>query len=101
MVRIKIGDYEKKLDNIDECWINQTINGYRKEKIPLSVHVIFEEGSLNMVLSAPPPKSSFIRKPRGAEIQICNLWNEVGLNNPEFTGGNLIAFIKQLKKILR
>lgn len=34
------------------------------------------------------------------ESEILNLWKQMRLSNPEFQAGTLIAFLKQLRKII-
>ena len=101
MIRIKIGEYEKSIDKVDKRWINQTINGYRKDGISVCVRVIIEQGSLNMTLSTPTCScgSGGDRKPNTQEKAVFDLWDKRGLNTPEFNGGDLISFLAQLKRM--
>jgi hypothetical protein len=40
------------------------------------------------------------KPPNKLEELIFNLWDHYGLNSKKFTGGNLIAFLQRLKKLL-
>ncbi len=40
------------------------------------------------------------RSPRPQEREIFDLWDKHGLNEADFPGGPLVAFIKQLRKFL-
>jgi hypothetical protein len=102
MIKIRIGEAERDLNSASESWINQQINRRRKDGLSVCVRVIVKEGDLDMILSTPTCASSGGggRPPRPREQTMFNLWNKRGLNEPDFTGGNLIAFLKQLKHIV-
>jgi hypothetical protein len=54
---------------------------------------------LNMALSSAgcPQSATGGRPPSRQEKEIFDLWEKRGLNGENFHGGNLIAFLKQLK----
>ena len=102
MIKIRIGNDEIELANADENWINQQINQRRADGQTVCVRVIINEGDLNIVLSTPTCGASGggSRPPRPREKEVFNLWNQRGLNDTNFTGGKLVAFLKQLKHLL-
>jgi len=102
MIKIRIGEEEKVLGSVDESWINQQINRRRADGLTVCVRVIVKEGELDMILSTPTCEASGGggRPPRPREKTVFDLWNQRGLNDADFTGGNLVAFLKQLKHIL-
>ncbi len=102
MVKVIIGEVEKELGSTDESWINQQINRRRADGQSVCVRVIVEEGDMNMMLSTPTckPSGGRGRHPRPNERTILSLWNQAGLDKHDFTGGNLTAFLKQLKHII-
>ncbi|OGP92306.1 MAG: hypothetical protein A2156_15470 [Deltaproteobacteria bacterium RBG_16_48_10] len=102
MIRIRIGDVERELGSADENWINQQINRRQADGLSVCVRVIVKEGDLDMILSTPAcgPSEGGSRPPRSSEKTVFNLWNQRGLSEPDFTGGNLIAFLKQLRHIM-
>jgi hypothetical protein len=102
MIEIRIEEAERDLRSADESWINQQINRRRADGVSVCVKVTVKEGDLDMILSTPTCGSSGGggRPPRPREKTVFNLWNQRGLNQPDFTGGNLIAFLKQLKHIV-
>jgi hypothetical protein len=55
-----------------------------------------------MILTTPNCASSGGggRTPNAQEKRIFDLWDKRSLNKPDFTGGNLIAFLKQLRQII-
>jgi len=102
MIKIKIAEAERELDTIDESWINQQINRRRADGVTVCVQVVVKEGDVDMILATPTcaPSGGGNRPPRAREKMVFDLWNQRGLNDAHFTGGNLIAFLKQLKRIL-
>ena len=102
MINIRIGETERDIDSATESWINQQINRRRADGVSVCVRVIVKEGDLDMILSTPTcePSGGGGRPPRPREKSVFNLWNQRGLNEANFAGGNLIAFLKQLKHIL-
>lgn len=101
MVTIKIGSSEQSLENADESWINQQINGRRRDGQSVCVRVVINDGSINMALSTPncAGGGGGGRPPNQQEQRIFDLWDKHGLNKSEFNGGHLIAFLKQLRRI--
>jgi hypothetical protein len=102
MIKIRIGEVEKELSGADASWINQQINQRRADGLTVCVRVIIKEGDLDMILSTPTCGASGGggRPPRPCEKTVFDLWNQRGLNDADFTGGNLVAFLQQLKNIL-
>jgi hypothetical protein len=101
MIKIRIGDSEKDLSVADESWINQQINRRREDGQTVCVKVTVHEGGLDIVLSTPTCGSAGgDRQPTTKEKEVFNLWKERGLDNADFTGGNVVAFLKQLKHLL-
>jgi len=102
MIKIRIGEAERELGSADESWINQQINRRRNDGQSVCVRVFIKEGDLDMILSTPACASSGNggRPPRPHEMRVLNLWNQQRLNESEFTGGNVISFIKQLRNLI-
>lgn len=100
MIRIRIGDQEKEFESADESWINQQINRRRADGLAVCVKVTIHIGDLNMVLITPTcaNASGGGRAPTAHEQEIFELWNRLGLDSANFTGGNVIAFLKQLRR---
>lgn len=102
MSTIKIGQTEVPLEQADEGWINQQINGRRADGALVCVQVTLFEGEVNVVLRTPTCGNGGGggRLPNEREKRIFQLWDERGLNSPDFTGGNLVGFLRQLRRIL-
>lgn len=98
MIRVRIEDVERELSSVSENWVNQQINRRRADGQSVCARVIIRQDQLNMTLSTPGyPKGSGGRPPNRYEEQVFDLWGKRGLNKEQFTCGNLIAFLKQLK----
>lgn len=102
MIKIRIADVEKELASADEQWINQQINRRRADGQTVCVMVTVHEGGLNMVLTTPTcgAGGSGGRLPRPEESKVFDLWKKRGLDDENFTGGNVMAFLKQLQHLL-
>ena len=99
MIRARIGDSERELPSVSENWINQQINRRKADGLSICVRVMIKDDQLNMSLSSAGCHQSATggRPPTRYEKEIFDLWEKRGLNRDDFHGGNLIAFLKQLK----
>ncbi len=105
MIKIKIGSNERQFNSIrdlDESWINQQVNRRKADGQAVCVQVSIEQDSVNIRLSTPACSKSGGggRAPKPQEKAIFDLWDGRGLNQTGFSGGNVIAFFKQLRKLL-
>jgi len=105
LIKIHIGNNERQFDdvyNIDESWINQQINKRKEDKEKVCVRVYIKNELIDILLTtlACGRGERGGRKPIPRETEIFNLWERRGLNEEIFSGGNLIAFFKQLRKII-
>lgn len=102
MISVRIGEAERELGNVSESWVNQQINRRREDGISVCVEVIIKEGEFDMRLATPTcvSRGGGSRVPRQSEEKVFTLWRKRGLNDTDFTGGNLNAFLKQLKRIV-
>ena len=97
MITVKIGTDERDMtEGIDEQWINQQIARRREDGEQVCVRITIHEGEVNVNLATPTCTGGSVggRRPNGAELEIIELWNRRGLNEVQFTGGNLVAFLK-------
>jgi hypothetical protein len=101
MVTIRIGNDSRRLEDADESWITQQIVNRQREGLPVCVEVMINTGTLNVRLSTPAcGGGSGGRAPRPDEAAIIDLWSKHKLNLTDFSGGSVIAFIKQLGRLL-
>lgn len=97
MIRVIIGNSERELSSVDESWINQQINRRRSDGENVCVRVNINKDRLNMALSTPScPCGSGGRPPNRDEEKLFSVWRKMGLDKDNFSGGNLIAFLRQL-----
>ena len=100
MIKIKIGPIEKNLEDANESWINQEIGRLRKSEQPVCVRLRIRNDSLDLTLATPGCGRGRGRKPKPSEQKIFDLWKKCGLTQTDFTGGQLVAFIEKLTKLV-
>ena len=102
MITIAIGSAQTTLDQADEGWINQQINRRRSDGAVVCVQVSIRESDVNVVLRTPACSDGGGggRLPNPREKRIFDLWSERHLNGRDFTGGDVISFLQQLRRIL-
>jgi hypothetical protein len=102
MVTIRIGDDTRRLEDVDESWITRQVNNRRREGLPICVEVAINTGAVNVRLATPACGTGRAagRQPRPDEADIIQLWNKLGLGSDDFSAGNLVAFVKQLARLL-
>lgn len=99
MIRVIIGDTERELSNADPHWINEQINRRRADGVPVCVKVLIDGHPVNLALATPTCSSNGGGggRPLNTEEQdVVALWERLHLNTHEFTGGNLVAFLRQI-----
>ena len=101
VINIRIGNEERKLEDADESWINKQINRRQAAHELVCVRARIEEDGLNLILQTPACSSSGGggRRPNPHEREVMDLWEKLGLNQNNFTGGKVIAFLKQLMQL--
>lgn len=97
MIKVRIGDFEKELSGVREAWINEQLSRRRRDKESICVRVTIDKAPLHMVLSTPGCiRNAGGRAPNAKEQRVFELWERHRLNTTEFTGGNLIAFLRKI-----
>lgn len=98
MIKVRIGDSERELRDATPPWINEQINRRRADGISVCVQVLIDSSPLNLTLSTPDCSrgGSGGRPLNQQESKIVSLWEKLHLNKQDFTGGNLVAFLKQI-----
>lgn len=98
MIKVRIGESERELSNATPQWINEQIDRRRKDGVSVCVRVLINTGSMNLALSTPScgGGGGGGRPPNPEERQFLSLWEKLHLNTPDFSGGNLVAFLKQI-----
>jgi hypothetical protein len=97
MIMVRIGNTEKELRDVRESWINEQLKRRRRDEGYICVQVIIDKPPLNMVLSTPNCSGNGGgRPPNTREQEVFDLWERHKLSSSDFTGGNLVAFLKQI-----
>lgn len=100
MIRVQIGMSDYDLKNVREDWLNREINGRRNDGIPVCVKVILRKSNVDMVLATPACGGGEGGRPATPqETAILKIWAHQHLNGNDFTGGNVIAFLKQIQSL--
>lgn len=102
MISIRIGSTERKIEDADEHWINQEINRRLADGQSVCVRVTIKEGDLDMALSTPNCPTGGGgggRLPNAHEQAVFDLWEKLGLSSGRFAGGQVGAFVKQLRRL--
>jgi hypothetical protein len=102
VITIRIGDEVRSFAEASESWINQQVNRRRTEGQNVCVEVSISTSGLNLRLATPGCGSGGGggRPPTANERAVLDLWSKLGLLSSDFTGGNLVAFLKQLRRLL-
>jgi hypothetical protein len=101
MIRVAIGGSDVDIAEASPEWINQQINRRRADGVAVCVRVAINQADINVGLTTPTcGGGGGGRAPNERERRIMELWNERGLNQNDFSGGNLVAFLRQLQRLL-
>jgi hypothetical protein len=103
MVTIKVGSSEQQLESLDEGWLLQQIKRRRRDGERVCVIVEIDDSPINLIF---PTKGcargggSSARAYTAEEQRVIDLWQKHHLDELEFKEGELIAFLKQLRRIV-
>jgi hypothetical protein len=103
MNTISIGAESRTLEQADPDWITQQISGRRKDGQSVCVRVSIHTPELNLSCITPACASSGGgggRPPTAREREILELWAKHGLNDGDFSPGNVVAFVRQVLRLL-
>ena len=104
MVTLTIGGAQRDLgsrSDIDESWINGQVNGRRADGEQVCVRIRIVTSGLDLTLaSAGCGGGGGGRSLRADEQKLVDLWVDRGLSRPDFAGGNVVAFLQQLFRLL-
>lgn len=106
MITIRISDTSREFErvrDIDENWINEQIHRRRQAGSEICVRVSIKEDPLHMTLTSNGCNGGGGggRPPNSQEEAVFDLWERVGMENARFTSGNLLAFLKQLRRFIK
>lgn len=105
MSTIKIGNDQRDLREADATWIASEIVGRRKDGQAVCVFVQINESGANLPLMTQACRvggggGGGRRAPNALEAAIIELWNRHGLNSGEVEPGQLVAFVRQVLRLL-
>jgi len=102
MITIKIDTVEQQFDDFDESWVLQQINRRRHEGDPVCVVVKIDEPNVKMILATKECRNAggAARTLTREEEKVVERWRKHRLDEPDFAGGELLAFLKQLSRLL-
>ncbi len=99
MIEVQIGSIKKNLEEVNAGWINEQLARRRRDDEPVCVQVFIDKSPLNMRLATPDcPSRVGGRAATPRENNIFELWERHRMNDSNFTGGNLMAFLRQVSR---
>lgn len=103
MITITIGSEQRSFQDFTSQWVHQQLVRRRHDNATVCIKIVIDEAPLNMILSTPGcaatvQRAASHRPPNPQESQIYALWDRHGLNDHGFTGGQIIAFLQQLRR---
>ena len=98
MIKVQIGTSGERTLEASPQWINEQINRRRDNDQPICVRVHIDVPPVNIVLatSGCAGGGGGGRTPNQREQHIFDLLSRHRLNQTDFAGGNLIAFLRQI-----
>lgn len=96
MITVRIGSEERQCP-VDPNWVNQQIKGRKADGSTPCVRVTIKTDDVDVVLTSKACGSigGGGRAPRPPEQELLDLWKKHHLDDADFAGGNLVAFLKQ------
>lgn len=97
MIFVSIAGDERSLQDASPDWITQQVERRRRDGLRVCVTVTIKTGELDMRLWTPECGSGGGgRAPTVREARVFNLWTKLHLNQPGWSPGNIIAFLRQV-----
>lgn len=102
MIDITIGNETRPVGDASPEWIAMQINSRRHAGQNVCVRVSIDVTDIKAAVATPTcgPMGGGGRKPNAKEACVFALWERHHLNNPNFTAGDVIGFVKELPKCL-
>ena len=103
MVTIRIGADVRDIEDVDPSWIANQVGGRREESGTVCVEVAIQQPEANLRLATPACSGAGggTRRLTALESEIVDLWKRHRLDTSDFSVGDLIAFVKQLLRLLK
>jgi hypothetical protein len=102
MSEISIGGDQRPLGDVDANWIIEQINGRRRmgEVVCVAVAIRTDGADIRLTTPACVTGQGGGRAPLPREREILDIWRELGLDENDFSAGNVVAFVKRVRKYL-
>jgi len=102
MKRIIIGTNEHKLCDVTEGWIERHVRERQAEGQAVCAQVILKTESVNVALSTPQCShgGGGGRHPNPREQEVLQIWNHHRLNEMNWTAGDFVSFVKQVRRFV-
>lgn len=102
MISLKIGNEERRNENIEERWIAHQLN--KREKQPVCVKLVIREGDVKARFTSGACSKSIGGengpKPNRKERQLFKLWDQKGLNGTNINAGMIISLLNEFDKYI-
>jgi len=96
VITVRIGSEERQCP-IDPNWVNQQIKGRQGDGSAPCVRVTIKSAGVDVALaSSACGGGGGGRPPKPDEQAILDLWVKHHLNERDFSGGNLVSFLRQV-----
>jgi len=101
-IRVRIGNQEHDLAQADKHWIISQIKDQQRDNGSVCVQVIINNGDVNLSLCSAgcPPAGGGGRQANPKEERILNLWEQHVRRESHLGGGEVVAFLSQLQRIV-
>ncbi len=103
-VRVKIEVEERSLEDVEPSWVIEQVNRHRRANQPVFVQVNIRTDGVTMTLASPECGPSLGggggRGPNRREQEVFELWHQMGLDQHDFNGGHVNAFLQRLRHLL-
>lgn len=98
-IEVEIEGVKRKLSDADPQWIHEQVGNRRRDGRSVCVRVHLTGDGIGLMLATPGcPVSGGYRSASPEELPIIDLWRKRHLDQPEFTGGDVVAFLRQLAR---
>jgi hypothetical protein len=103
MISVVIGGMSVPQEKASEGWVNQMIADARRRGVTLCVQVSINEPGVQLLLSAPSGcggGGGAGRQANDRERRIIDQWHRRGLNDGQFSPGQLRAFLNDITRLI-
>ena len=103
MVKVYVGSEERDWKQVDQHWLCNQINGRRGAGEGVCVRIVIIEHDIDLTMRTLGCSVGLggggrpLTKP---EAKIVDLWRKLHLDQPDFSCGNVHAFLVQLARLI-